>query len=63
MIKIKAYKNFPIFNGKPDKFINLFFRHSFEVDYDNDDVIFREDEPSDAIYVIKTGDYAVEKTK
>jgi CRP-like cAMP-binding protein len=50
----------PFLEGLPEKYIEMLSKLAFEVSFDQDEVIFREGDPSSLFYLILSGKVALE---
>ena len=51
--------NVPLFSGVPVELLGKLERYLELVTYDRDDVVFREGDPGDALYIVQSGEVAV----
>ena len=59
--KIKSFKSIEIFNLLPDEKLELLIRDSREIILNPGETLFREGDAGDAMYVILSGEIAIEK--
>lgn len=55
-----ALASHPFLEGLPEKYLDLLSKLAFEVSFEQDEIIFREGDPSSLFYLILTGKVALE---